>query len=385
MSRALAWAFLPAALLAGLAFWLLASDPWRGFAGAAPPVEELTVERTVLDENGIHLVVRAEGTEPLRLVQAQVDGAWWTFTQEPPGPLRRLETAWLSIPYPWVQGETHHLLLVTTTGVAFEHTIDVAVPTPRLGGGLLGAYGLVGLLVGVVPVTLGMLFLPALRAVGPAGFAFALAVTLGLLAFLLVDTLEEALELAADAAPGLHAPPMVWLVAGLAFLLLYLAGRLGGRRPQGVALAFSIALGIGLHNLGEGLAIGAAFATGAAALGSFLVVGFTLHNVTEGIGIVAPILERPPALPVLAALAALAGLPAVAGMWLGALAFAPHWAALALAVGAGAILQVIIEVALLLWRRQAAAGSGSGILRASWSGAALGVGVMYLTALLVQI
>lgn len=127
-----------------------------------------------------------------------------------------------------------------------------------------------------------------------------------------------------------------------------------GRRngaPTGVALATFIALGIGLHNLGEGLAIGAAFAAGAAELGTFLVIGFTLHNITEGIGIAAPILKVRPPLPGSSpGWRWQPGGPAI-GMWLGSLAYAPQWSALALAIGAGAILQVVIEVSALLQRR----------------------------------
>ena len=160
-----------------------------------------------------------------------------------------------------------------------------------------------------------------------------LALTVGLLAFLLVDTLEEGLEIAAGAASALQATALVWLGALITFLALMVVGRRGGRAPEGVALATFIALGIGLHNLGEGLAIGASFATGEAALASFLVIGFTLHNLTEGVGIAAPLLEARPRLGVFAALAALAGLPAVAGTWIGAFAFAPHWAALCFGIG----------------------------------------------------
>ena len=138
------------------------------------------------------------------------------------------------------------------------------------------------------------MFYPALRGVGRSGMNFLLALTVGLLAFLLVDALEEALELAGEAAALFQGPAMVVLAAAGSFLLLMAVGRRSGA-PTGLALATFIALGIGLHNLGEGLAIGAAFAAGAAGLGTFLVLGFTLHNITEGIGIAAPILkERPP-------------------------------------------------------------------------------------------
>lgn len=380
MKRPLLWT-LPFLLIVLIGGAFLAYDPLRPFTAGTPPIEELTVERTVLDGNGIALRVRAGGSEAIRIAQVQVDGAYWQFTQDPPGPLPRLSAAWLRLPYPWVQGEAHHLVMLTHTGAAFEHTIDVALPTPTRS--LFGTLGMVGLFVGVLPVTLGMLFYPALRAGGRGAFDFALALTIGLLLFLLIDTLEEALELAGEAAPGLQGAAMVWLVAGLATLLLFAVGRRGGREVRGLGLATAIALGIGLHNLGEGLAIGSAFATGAAALGTFLVLGFTLHNVTEGVGIVAPLIGDRPRLPVFAALAGLAGLPAVLGIWLGSYAFAPHWAALALAVGAGAIFQVVVEVGLLLLRRARSEG------RPSFSGTALagvvaGIGVMYGTALLVQ-
>ena len=119
-----------------------------------------------------------------------------------------------------------------------------------------------------------------------------------------------------------------------------------------------IALGIGLHNLGEGLAIGAAFAAGAAGLGPFLVVGFMVHNVTEGIGISAPMLIARPRLWTFAGLTLLAGGRAVVCLWIGSLAYAPQWSALALAVDAGAILQVIVEVTAYLMKTD-----GRGALR----------------------
>ena len=384
MTRAIAQIGGPLAALLLLVAVFFAYEPLRKpFGGAPPPVEVLTVERTVLDENGIALKVRADGTEPMSVAQVQVDGAYWQFAQEPPGTLPRLASAWIRIPYPWVEGETHKILLVTRTGLTFEHEIEVAWPTPKVGMTEIGRLTLGGLFVGVLPVALGMLFYPALRSGGALTFRFALALTIGLLAFLLVDMLEEALEMAERAAPGFNSALLVWMVAGLSCLLLFGLARLGGAPLAGVRLATSIALAIGLHNLGEGLAIGSAFASGAAALGGYLLLGFTLHNVTEGIGIVAPLLDRRPGLLLLAALACLAGLPAVLGMWLGAFAFSSHWAAIALAVGAGAILQVMIEVGLLL-KRDLIGNVGSGY-PITFAGLVTGVAIMYVTALLVPV
>nr|MBA2598905.1 metal transporter [Chloroflexia bacterium] len=150
----------------------------------------------------------------------------------------------------------------------------------------------------------------------------------------------------------------------------------------GLALAYQIALGIGLHNLGEGLAIGAAFALGEAALGVFLILGFTLHNVTEGIGIAAPVVRDRPALPHFLALAALAGAPAILGTWIGAFVYSPFWTTIFLAIGIGAILQVIVEVSRLIRRAQERAGEPA-LTWATFGGAAAGIAVMYLTALLV--
>jgi zinc transporter ZupT len=375
---------LPLLLIVAIAAAFLASDPLRPFAGSAPPVEQLTVERTTLNEHGINLRVRAGGSEPMRIVQVQVDGAYWTFSQNPGGALDRMATAWLHIPYPWVSGEAHHVSLVTNSGMVFEHEIDVAVATPDLNEERLAFYALIGLFVGFVPIALGMMFYPALRAGGPALFEFALALTIGLLAFLLVDTLAEGLEFAGEAAPQFHGPVLVWLPAGLTFAFLMAIGRRKGEALGGIALATSIAFGIGIHNLGEGLAIGAAFATGAASLGSFLVIGFTLHNITEGIGIAAPMLADRPRFRTFAALAALAGLPAVLGIWIGSFAFSAHWAALALGIGAGAIGQVIVEVGAYLVRKSRAEGRAwtSGTILA---GITLGVLLMYATAFLIQV
>lgn len=378
-------AVLPLGLVVGLVWFYLATDPLEPLGASAPPVEELTVERTVIDDRGFHLHVRADGSEPMRIAQVQVDGAYWEFDLEPVGALGRLESAWVHIPYPWVEGETHLVSLVTGSGLIFEHVIPVAIATPTFTLSRLLAFALLGLYVGVVPVSLGLLFYPYLKTLGARGLQFLLALTIGLLAFLLVDTLQEGLELAAAAAAAFQAQAVVWLAAALTFLGLLVAGRRSGQ-PRGAALAYFLALGIGLHNLGEGLAIGAAFAVGEVALGSFLVIGFTLHNITEGIGIAAPLTQRRTAFWTFVGLAALAGLPAVLGTWFGAFAYAPQWAALFLGIGAGAILQVIVEVAAYL----SSLASQDERVGNWWSftnlaGVATGIVVMYLTAFLVSV
>jgi ZIP family zinc transporter len=379
----LLWFAVPLLALILAAAWLTRSDWLKAFDTGAPPVEKLTFERTILDGDGIHLKVRAGGSESITIAQVQVNEAYWAFTQVPPGPLDRLSSAWLHIPYPWVLGDKHGIKILSKTGVAFKKEIEVAVPTPQAHVGWLIPQALLGAFVGIVPVVIGMLFYPAMRGMSRTGINFVLALTVGLLAFLFIGSLKEALELAGKAAAAFQGTAMVLVVAAIAFLVLLVTGRRHGT-PTGLALATYIALGIGLHNLGEGLAIGAAFAAGVAGLGVFLVLGFTLHNVTEGIGIVAPLLKARPSLATFAGLAVLAGAPAILGIWLGSLSYSPQWSALALAVGAGAILQVIIEVSAYLMRNDE--GSATRWLSPSTLGGfVVGIAVMYITGMLVKV
>jgi ZIP family zinc transporter len=382
LTRALALV-LPLLLLAISAIALFSTDIFRILERGAPPVEKLTFERTVLDQDGIHLKVRAGGSSAMTIVQVQVDEAYWKFTQDPPGDLSRVAAAWLHIPYPWVPGEAHKVKVITNLGTAFEHEIAVAVATSQPRFAELWPQALVGAFVGILPVALGLMLYPVLRKAGPGGMSFLLALTVGLLVFLFVDTIEDALELAGETAAAFQGHVMVVMVAFLTFLLLLAIGRRGGT-PTGLALATYMALGIGLHNLGEGLAIGTAFATGLAGLGAFLVLGFTLHNITEGIGIAAPLLKSRPKLTSFIGLALLAGAPAILGVWLGSLAISPQWSAFALAVGAGAILQVIVEVAAYL-ARTADGKAWSLASPAVIGGVALGIAVMYVTGMFVKV
>lgn len=374
---------VPLAAMLGAFVWIASLDPLRSFNNGAPAVEALTVERTILDETGIGLLVRSGGSDAMVIAQVAVDDAFWTFTQDPPGPIARGDAVWVQIPYPWVLGEAHLVNMLSNTGTAFEHEIAVAVPTPKATGGQLRLQALVGAIVGLLPVALGLMFYPAMRGVGRGGMNFLLALTVGLLAFLLIDMTSEALDLAAEAAALFQGSAMVWLAGLASFLLLTAIGRWRGT-PEGLALAFYIALGIGLHNFGEGLAIGGAFAAGSAGLGTFLVLGFALHNVTEGIGIAAPMLRVRPPIWTFAALTLLAGGPAVLGMWAGSLAYAPQWSALALAVGAGAILQVMVEVTAYLMRQN---NDRQSVLfsPAVLGGFLAGLAFMYVTAALIKV
>lgn len=376
------WIVIPVALLLGSIALFLATNPLKPLGVVAPPIEEVTVERTILDEEGIHLTVRVNGSEPVRIAQVLVDDAYWQFTQKPEGPLTRLSSAKIDIPYPWVQHELHEITIITSTGMTFSHTIEVAEPTPEWSIQRIAAYILLGIYIGVIPVALGLLFYPYLRTLGSTGINFLLTLTIGLLFYLLIDTLQEGFEMAQQVAGVFNGNLLVWVTAGVAFLIIFALGRRGGKAPEGLSLSTYLALGIGFHNLGEGLAVGAAMASGEAALGSFLVVGFTLHNLTEGIGIAAPLLNRKTKFSTFVFLTLLAGLPAAFGTLIGAFAYSPHWTAILLAIGAGAILQVIVEVGTYLYKNTE---TKSWFTVSNLTGFVLGIAIMYGTALLVAI
>lgn len=352
---------------------------YRGFS----PLEELSIQQVRFPTEGqIELHVINGGPDPVTIAQVLVDDAYWQFTIEPGNTLDRLGRATIALAYPWVKDEPLPITLVVLRG-QHSATADVAVESPHIDSRTFLAYGLLGFYVGVVPVTLGMLWYPFMRRINRKWMNAILALTVGLLVFLFVDTLLEAVELAAEVPGVFQGVPLVFLVTLLTLgVLLAVGQRQGPTSPLRVATL--IALGIGLHNLGEGLAIGAAFATGAAALGSFLVVGFTLHNITEGVGIVAPLLRgEQPKLKTFIGLALLAGGPAIFGTWIGSLAFSPFLATLFLSIGAGAILQVIWEVGKLL-THEAQRQKESALSWLNFGGLAAGILIMYLTAFLVN-
>lgn len=383
--RALLLALVPLALLAAVMVLIFATDGGIGDR-TAPPIETLTVERVRLPEPGqIEVRVINDGPDPITIAQVQVDDAYWQFTQNPAGELDRLDSATIKIPYPWVQDEAHAIAMVSATGVVFHAEVPVAIESPHANRGSFARYGLIGLYVGIVPVAIGLLWFPFLRRLGRNGMNFILALTIGLLVFLVIDMFEEAQEIALTVAGAWHVTVLVPILALLTAALLVVVGRSlrgKGDSASSTGLAYQIATGIGLHNLGEGLAIGAAFALGEAALGVFLIAGFTLHNVTEGVGIAAPLVRNRPSFKHFALLASIAGGPAILGVWLGAFIYSPFWTTIFLAIGVGAILQVIVEVGRLIIRSQQRHNEPA-LTWTTFGGITAGIAVMYLTALLV--
>ena len=354
---------------------------------AGPPVEELAVERTVLRPGVIELTVRNDGPDGVRVAQVIVNDAFATF-RGGEKPIGRLASRRLEIQQPWLEGEAYEVALLTSTGGTITHEIPVAVESPEADGGFFGLMALLGVYVGIIPVALGMLWLPWIRRISARWLQAIMAVTVGLLAFLALDAVLEGFEFARQGSQALGGAALVLVGAAVSYLVLtgvnaWLADRREAGEEGGAGgahLALLVAVGIGLHNLGEGVAIGAAYAVGALALGAFLVVGFALHNTTEGLAIVAPTARRPPSLRRLVGLGILAGAPVILGAWIGAAALNPAVAALLFGIGAGAIIQVVVQLAPSL--RDAA---GRLLHPASVAGVLGGMALLYVTGLLVSV
>jgi len=349
-----------------------------------PPVEELAVERTVLSPGAIELTLRNTGPDPVQVAQVFVNDTYVGFAGGA-DPVDRLGSTTVTLDYPWHEGQPYLVSMLTSTGAVVEHEIPAAVTTPAVGKSFVASMVLLGTYVGVIPVLLGMLFLPVLRRLRGTGVRLLLALTVGVLGFLAVDATLEGTELAEGAGAAFGGVVLVPLGAVFAFLALMAVDRwlrsraIGGDgAPAGGRLSLLIAIGIGLHNLGEGLAIGSAYGVGALALGSALVVGFAVHNTTEGVAIVAPLTHERPSILRLLSLGFLAGAPAIVGALIGVTVDNPAISALLLGMGVGAIAQVVLQIAPSM-RHSKSRSLDPAVLISM----ALGVLLMYTTGLLV--
>jgi zinc transporter ZupT len=357
--------------------------------GVALP--EITMEKVDFVDSEIQVTVRNTGPIPVEIVMADINDRIQPAAVEPDGFLERYETALVRIPFEWNEAEPYIIGLTIEDGTRFEKEIEAAAPALEPSLELVGFFAIIGTYVGIIPVMIGLLWLPFIKKISKNKYHFFLALTAGLLLFLGIDSVEEALDVSEENLAGsFNGALLVTTVVVLSFLGLYYSGEKllkraeSSRLTKPVAIALMIAIGIGLHNFGEGLAIGAAVGLGSIAFSTFLIVGFALHNTTEGIAIAAP-MSRGKALigkaliGKLAGLGLIAGAPAIFGAWIGGFVYSPFTSVVFLSVGAGAIFQVIITI--LRWIREE--GDKNLSSAAVVSGFAIGMLIMYLTSILV--
>lgn len=375
---------IPILLLVGVIALFLSTGGGLDLQSPAP-VENLNIERYHLERNMIELHVRNTGPDDLRVASVIINDAVMPFEVSPSTVIPRLGRADIRIHYAWTEGESYGITLFSSNSIPFTLEIPVAFATPQPANSTFWSFTLIGIYVGVIPVFLGIFWFPALRRLGRRAMTFLMAATAGLLIFLGLDALVEALEVAAKVPASFQGIGLIGIGAVATFLLLDAISKKqttqsDNETDRHLAIAMMIAIGIGIHNLGEGLAIGAAYSVGEIALGNFLVVGFIIQNITEGLGIIAPVLRDRPGFAKLALMGFIGGAPAIVGAWIGAFTPSPLLAVLFLAIGTGAIFEVVYEIGKLIQRDT----NRQPMPLTVFSGVLAGMMVLWFTGLLIK-
>src|ERR687891_1294901 len=424
-AKMVAVALVPPAILAAMIAFIF--GPGQQFLGTGTPLPEISIERIEFQEGGkIIAFIRNTGPIDVTIAQADVNDRILPASIEPGKELPRLTEAKVIIPFPWNEGEPYEIGVTSSDGTRFSKGVDAAAPAPTLDIEQAGFFALIGTYVGIIPVLAGLLWLPFIKRLSLRKYRFFLSLTAGLLVFLGIDALVEGSEIAAENVAGVfNGQILIALVTILSFLaLMYASTKLGERSKartaqeeevdklsssydsmhtsqaktldqqqqqqqyhhlvvKPVVIALMISIGIGLHNFGEGLAIGASVVLGEIALSTFLIVGFMIHNTTEGLAIVSPLAKTKVRRMIgkIIIMGLIAGVPTIIGTWIGGFIYSPVAAIIFLSIGAGAIFQVVF----LIYHGMAKEETERGKIMSNASiiaGFAAGMLIMYVTGLM---
>ena len=424
-------AIIPFIVLAIMIFFLF-SPTLQSFINLGIPLPEIAVEKIEFRENPSQIIafIRNAGPTEITISQADVNDRIHAAAIEPSKTLSRLSEAKVIIPFFWNPAEPYEVGITTDDGTRFSKTIEAAALAPNPDSQQIVFFAVVGIYVGIIPVMIGLLWYPFIRSMSRNKYNFFLSLTAGLLVFLGIDALIESNEIAiVNVSPIFNSQMLIVIVTTISFIaLLYASEKLTQRAikkstssaaettstytsysnssatnpsykrlqanqrqmqefAKPLAISLMVAIGIGLHNFGEGLAIGAAVLLGEIALSTFLIIGFTLHNTTEGLAIVAPLAKsRKLMLRRLVLMGIIAGAPTIAGAWIGGFLYSPVATIIFLSIGAGAIFQVVYSIGSWVLRPNNDHDKNRRIISVDIFrivGFAIGMIIMYATGLLV--
>ena len=410
--KLIAFAIIPFVVLTVMILFLF-SPIGQSFLNSGVPMPEVTIEKIEFQEGRIVAFIRNTGPVDITIAQADINDRIHLAAIEPSRSLPRLTEAQVIIPFPWNPAEPYEVGITTSDGVRFSKNVEAAaqVLTPNVEQVLL--FAIIGAYVGIIPIMIGLLWYPFIRRLNTNKYNFFLSLTAGLLVFLGIDAVLESNEIISENVAAIfNGQVLIVMVVIVSFLVLLYASETLTQRAakksvsanystsslsssasttsqqqqeliKPLAISLMIAIGIGLHNFGEGLAISAAVLLGKAALGTFLIVGFTLHNTTEGLAIVAPIAKSGKVMiRKLIVMGFIAGAPTIAGAWIGGFLYSPLAAVIFLSVGAGAIFQVVYSITS--WISHTSSRNRKSLINASTiAGFAIGMLIMYTTGLLI--